>query len=224
MKRVLLVAVFFGAMTLQAQEQINDKLTINKGTWTIGGNVSIGTNNSESTFESNDDVFQRESDQFSFSVFPRFGYAFSDNWMVGLVTEYSLSKTENENENPNSTLSTSEFKNESLALAPYVRRYFGVTKNLAFYAQGELGYGKSWSEDIGSDQERRTSESYRFFVGLRPGISFFASKNLAFESSVGLLQYTSVTGENSSGTENENRGFNLNLNTSNLLFGLSYFF
>ncbi|MBS9464003.1 outer membrane beta-barrel protein [Flagellimonas sp. 389] len=222
MKRVVLVAALFGVISIQAQEEINDKLTIEKGTWILGGNVSIGTNNFESTSEFNNEILQNESDRFSVSVFPRFGYAFNDNWIVGLVTEYSFNKTENENFN--SELSTSEFKSESLALAPYVRRYFGVTKNLAFYAQGELGYGKSWSEDIGSDQERRTSEADRFFVGLRPGISFFASKNLAFESSVGLLQYTSVTGEDSSGAENENQGFNFNLNASNLLFGLSYFF
>lgn len=92
------------------------------------------------------------------------------------------------------------------------------------FVQGELGYSRSWSEDFGDNSERQTSNGRQYFVAFRPGLSFFVSRKLALESSIGVLRYSSTKGESSTGSENTNQGFELSLDSSNLFFGLSYYF
>ncbi|PRX56511.1 autotransporter domain-containing protein [Flagellimonas meridianipacifica] len=233
MKKRFFLAVVLSTCLIYAQEQKKDKLTIEKGTWTLGGNVSFRTDTFDSSINNTItdgngeiiDVFSEElnRDFSSVSLFPRVGYVFSDNWVVGLLADYSVNNSDTERIQEGQDASFSEFKSEGISLAPYVRRYFGVTPDLAFYMQGEVGYGKSWSEEIFENSERRTSSGDNFFVNLRPGVSFFATKNLALESSIGVLGYSSFNSENEN-SENEGQNFNFSINGSDLLFGLSYFF
>ncbi len=233
MKRILLFAVLLSTSLIYAQEQKKDKLIIEKGTWTLGGNVSFNTDN----FESRSDLITRDVDGniiatrsneldrdfTSLSLFPRIGFVFSDNWVIGILAEYSVANSESERMTEGEDTSNSEFKRENISLAPYVRKYFGITRNLALYAQGEIGYGRFWVENIFDDQERSTDSGDNFFVNVRPGISFFATKNLALESSIGVLGYSVNTSEGEN-FESENQSFVFSINSSNLLFGLSYFF
>lgn len=210
MKKVLLVALFVGAISLNAQNSENDKRIIPKGTWNIGGDFSFGLSNIESS--SGDDVTV-ESDRTTLSLFPRVGYAFDDNWMLGLKAGYGYSHFENDN-NENF-----EGKTESITVAPYARRYFGVGNKLLFYLQGELGYAGSWSESFGDMTPRSTSSADEFYVAFRPGVTFFVSNRLAFESSIGALRYSTIKRDRF-----RSKTFELNLDSSNLLFGLSYYF
>ncbi|MDC6365494.1 MULTISPECIES: outer membrane beta-barrel protein [Flavobacteriaceae] len=209
MKKVLLVTLFVGAISLNAQNSENDKRIIPKGTWNIGGDFSFGLSNLES---SSGDVTV-ESDRTTISLFPRVGYAFDDNWMVGLKTGYGYSRFENENNG------NFEGKGESITVAPYARRYFGVGNKLLFYLQGELGYTGSWSESFGDMTPRSTSSADEFYVAFRPGVTFFVSNRLAFESSIGALRYSTIKRDRF-----RSKTFELNLDSSNLLFGLSYYF
>ena len=98
-----------------------------------------------------------------------------------------------------------------------------MSKNLALYLEGQLGYERFWSENRFSDLDRDTSNGDGFFVNARPGISFFASKNLAFETSIGVLGYSYSSSEGED-FDNEQQNFSFSLNPSDLFFGLSYFF
>ena len=221
MRKFLLATLMLTTAMTMAQEQDDSLLTIPKGTWILGGNLSFFNNTSDNDFS---DDFSRNSERRNFAFSPRVGYSFSDNWTVGLVSEYFVQKGENEGIAPDGAVSSGESKSESLSLAPYVRRYFGISKNLGFFAQGEVGISKAWSESINSGLDRSTSEQDGFFMNLRPGLIFFPTKNLGFETSIALLRYSEFNREDSSGAVSEDRSFNVNLNTTNLFFGVSYFF
>lgn len=224
MKKLLFFTFILFAMQLHAQENLNDKLIIKKGTWNIAGDFSLGVNNSETRFESLTQQPQRDSDRTTVSFFPRAGYAFADNWLVGLISGYGFSKVENTDTEIGLEPRFFESRTETLTIAPYARRYFGLNKNLAVYLQGELGLSKSWTENTGDEIERTTSNVDEFFVAFRPGISFFVSKKLAFESSFGVLRYSSFDLESNPGAETESTNLDFSLNASDLLFGLSYYF
>nr|WP_299341400.1 autotransporter domain-containing protein [Allomuricauda sp.] len=224
MKKVLLFTAILFMANLYSQETANDRLTIKKGTLNLAGDFSLGINNSETRFESFDQEFQRDSDRTSVSIFPRFGYAFADNWLVGLIAGYGVSKIENNDIELGAESNFFEAKTETVTIAPYARRYFGLNKNLAIYLQGELGLNWSWNENTGDTIERTTSNVDEYFVAFRPGISFFVSKGLAFESSIGALRYSSFDSENGQGNQTESTNLDFSLNASDLLFGLSYYF
>lgn len=120
MKHVLLFTILLGAAALQAQDSENDKRTIPKGTWNVGGDFSLGIYDLTSDFEFADDEFERESDRFTISIYPRIGYAFAEDWMVGVRAGYNLSKVKNENSSLNEGIVNSEAKGEGLEVAPYV--------------------------------------------------------------------------------------------------------
>gem|GEM_PF-1809387 len=218
MKQVLFFALLFGFATLQAQNSDDDRRTISKGTWNLGLEANFNVSNSESQTQAS----SVDTDRFSLGLFPRAGYAFSENWMVGLRTGYSRTKVDNDlNQQPN--FNQSESKTEAILFAPYVRKYFNLGKSLLFYTQGEAGYVGAWSETISDVTSRMSMESDQFYVAFRPGISFFVSQKLALESSFGILRYSSIKSENS-GSETTSNGFDLNLDSSNILIGLSYYF
>jgi hypothetical protein len=72
------------------------------------------------------------------------------------------------------------------------------------------------------------SSSNDFFVGLQPGLSFFMSKKLALETSIGSLGYRRITREdnndNFSNSSTNSFEFSFSLNASDFLFGLFYYF
>lgn len=221
MKRILLFAALLSVSLISAQEQ--DKLTIQKGTWTLGGSLSFNNNNSDANFNGLGITRNSQNDVSTLALFPRVGYTFNDNWIVGLTPGYITSKSENENSDDGGEVLTSEFKSETISISSLVRRYFGVGKNLALYLEGQLGYERFWSENVFDDLDRETSNGDGFSVNIRPGISFFASKNLAFETSIGVLGYSYSSSEGED-FDNERQNFGFSLNPSDLFFGLSYFF
>ncbi len=222
MRKLLFLTILFANAVLFAQQSNEDLIIIEQGTWNLGGSLAFNSNNFSSDFDDGD--FTQTRDNRIISLFPRVGYTLSDNWVMGMILEYSLSKTDLETFNINSGNSTSEGQSEIVSFSPYLRKYFGIGKHLAIYLQGEVGFVKSWNEEINSDDERRTSSEEGFSTFIRPGISFFVSQNLAFESSIGRLGYFSFDLENEPNSGSERSGFEASINASNLLFGLSYFF
>jgi hypothetical protein len=68
----------------------------------------------------------------------------------------------------------------------------------------------------------RSSTSDSFFFGVRPALALMLNKNLALETSIGALGYTTGNSENEpNNSEGSFNNFNFSLNSSNLFFGLS---
>lgn len=221
MKRTLLFTALLIMGSINAQED-QKKISIEKGIWTLGGSLNLSTNSFDSQQE--ESLSDRETENFSFNFFPRFGYAIADNLVVALSIGYGLNKSDSENFNGVDDNTNSEFKRETISVIPNIRAYKTLGKSFALYLQGEFGYSKNWGENTFSDGERRTFDGESFFVGFRPGASFFISKNFAFESSLGLLRYNTTKNSESDGFSRESNTLLFDLSPSSINFGLNFFF
>ncbi|QHI37264.1 hypothetical protein IMCC3317_26430 [Kordia antarctica] len=215
MKKITLLVCILMAMFVNAQDDAttSDKLTFAKGTQLINGSITLNIGNSdvEGTTQT------QESKNFGFSISPSYAYAISEDFFLGLGLGYGYNSRENELNG----VTDSETKASSYNIFPYVRYYKGIGKKLAFYIQGEARYSYTNFEFNGVDG----STSNRFFIGVRPGITWMLNKNLGLETSIGALGYTTDKVENeTTGTDVKTNNINFSLNSSNLLFGLSYYF
>jgi hypothetical protein len=103
---------------------------------------------------------------------------------------------------------------------------------LALYAQGKVGFSRnrfqSYDENTNVLIDENTSNTFQ--MGIRPGITYFMSKNLALETGLGFLGYSKTNSEleeSDGGTfdwTRESSFFSFDLNSSNLFFGLSFYY
>lgn len=225
MKRVLLFATLLSMVTMHAQDdgQKKKKLTIEKGTWNLGGNFSFGFN--EGNSDSADSSLEDSSTFVSIS--PNMGYFIGSNIEIGLGIGYSFRKTDSQFTEDAQTIDMAT-NMHSFSIYPYARKYFGINKNFAFYLQGEGSYSRSKNEQeiMNNGNQNFDSSSDSFFVGIRPGLTFFVSNSFAFETSLGSLGYSTSSFENTRDNVSDGNtdSFNLNLSSSDLFFGLSYYF
>lgn len=214
------------------QNPDEDKLIIEKGTWNVGGNFSLGYSDFESTFNQQENL--NNSQNFNINIVPNIGYAIGKNLIlgvnigVGYGTGDSSSRTSGFPDNQ----SNAESESTSWNISPYVRAFLPIGKRAAFYVQGEVGFLTSNSSSsleqnglINTDESTNTVYS----AGLRPGLTYFMNKRLALETQLGFFGYSTSTFE----AEDENgsfsrtgefKNFGFNFNTSQLFFGLSYYF
>ncbi len=220
--KTLLPIIAFLVLSFASAQEPTEKLVIEKGTWNIRGNASVSFQNNE--YSSNQSEIISENSTNSFLIAPSFGYTLKDNLMIGVGLQYINQKTEGSSigfGNPSNSKAT----NNSIGLTPYIRGYKGVGKQLALYLQGEVGYNRFWGTNVQNGQsENNDSTGNNLFIGIRPGITYFLSKKLAMEVSYGSLGYSYFERKYDNANYTKNNSFNLNLNTSDLLFGLAYYF
>ncbi len=218
MKKLLFLTLSFCVFAMSAQNN-EGKFAIEKGTWNISGNLSIEASNS--TTERSENTTNFESSNSGFSFTPSVSYFLSNNLSIGLAVGYGYF----ENENTNGINQNLQFRNQ-YSIAPTIKKLFPVGKNFAFSLQGELGYMHSKSNT--SDGAYRLSQN-TYSMTLRPGIDFFVTKKLALQANIGALQYRSMNSKSdnsinpSAYSKGNSQTFNFNLNSANILFGLSYY-
>lgn len=232
MKNGILFSVLICSLTVIAQDPDEEKLIIEKGTWNVGGNLSVTFSDNENAFNQQENL--NNSKNFNITIVPNIGYAIGKNLMlganvgVGFGTGDSSSRTGGFPDNQFSA----ESESTSWNIAPYVRAFLPVGKRTAFYVQGEVGYSTSKNSSsseqngfINTNESRNTGYS----AGLRPGLTYFMTNRLALETQLGFLGYSTNTFESKdendtvSGTS-ENSNFGFNFNPSQIFFGLSYYF
>jgi hypothetical protein len=113
-------------------------VTIEKGTWFAGGNISFVIRNSD--FESTG--LKNEDTTLGFNFLPNIPFAPKDNLMIGLglIYGYNKSKGTSENNEPNPIF---EARNQSFGLRPFVRAYKGLNEHLSLFLQGEARYTRN---------------------------------------------------------------------------------
>ncbi|SNR15057.1 DUF6850 family outer membrane beta-barrel protein [Tenacibaculum jejuense] len=214
MKKLLFLKLFICIFAMNAQDN-EGKLAIEKGTWNIGGRFAISSNNNTNTATPN-----AEANNFGFSITPSAAYFLHNNVSIGLALGYGYF----ESENISGTNESLNFRNQ-YSIAPTIKKLFPVSKNFAFSLQGELGY--SYSESKASASSLKFKEN-SYSISIRPGIDFFVTKKLALQANIGALQYLNINrkAEDSSNvnlSEGNSQNFDFNLNSSTILFGLSYY-
>jgi len=216
MKNITLLFCMFAIGFVHAQDNhqdaSSDKLTFTKGTNMINGGLFFNTSKIETT-----STLEQEDSRFGIGINSSYGYAISDDLFLGLGIGYTHNKRENNVPGSPTDGTTSN----SLRVFAYIRYYKGIGKRLSFFVQGETQFSKSTNERNGDT----TIETDSFFVGVRPGLTFMISNCLALETTIGSLGYSSSNLENKqSNTKSDASNFGLSLNTSNLVFGVSYYF
>ncbi len=221
MKKLLFIAILLAYGVTIGQEK-NEKAFIQKGIWNIDGEISIYTVNSESK----NDFGSSENNNTNFSFYPSLGYAIENNLIIGMGLGYGYS----DNNSAYIDDSNRRFTNNSkrYSVFGYVKKYIPITEKFALNFKGELNYSKSKNNrdslrnDIYNIQDDDTTNS--FSIGISPGITYFVSERFALESKIGFLGYTYSKTKGIGALERNSNKFNFSLNSSQIFFGISYYF
>ncbi|MEM6685564.1 MAG: outer membrane beta-barrel protein [Bacteroidota bacterium] len=220
MKKITLLVCVLCMSFIHGQDDANNtsnKLTFAKGTQFVNLNFSLNSASSDSERLVQNQIELGETESFAFGVNASYAYAINDNLFIGLGLGYS--KSDQETKIDNATRQRND--NKSYQIFPYVRYYKGVGKRLTVFMQGEARYSH-FENDFNSLND---GEMDNFFFGVRPGVAFMLSKNLAFETLIGAFGYRYAKGENERlNNESTTNEFLFSLNASNLFFGLNYYF
>lgn len=191
MKKLVLAILLMTIVNSFAQK----KLTIEKGTWKIGGQTTLSHNK---TKRSNDTDYKN----FYWSVTPNIAYAISENTLLGVQLGYAHSDYDDD-------------YSDSYKVGMSVKKYFPISKQFSFNIASQANF--SWGDNF--------SQSFRqFFIGFTPEISYFLTKNFALEAEIGSLGYSNHKSETDSKNIYTSDSFTLNLNSSDIQFGVSYYF
>ncbi|APZ44978.1 hypothetical protein BW723_01145 [Polaribacter reichenbachii] len=206
MKKLLLITLLI-ANTIYAQEK-KEKVNILKNTWLIGGKISLSSTNAETTDNNT-------SKGYGISLNPEIGFTIKNNLVLGLGLGYDYYKNENTD-----ALNYSRSRNV-LSIAPYVKKFIPINSHLLFSLKGEARF--STDENKNSDSTN-LSRNKTFFVGFRPGITYFLSKRISLDANIGSIGYSHFNRKYDTNDETyKSNSFNLNLNSSDFLFGFTYY-
>ncbi len=129
---------------------------------------------------------------------------------------YKTSKNEN-----SYSSSYSESKYNSYTISPYIKKYLPINNTFSFFLQGEVAFSNYNRKENYANSNNTDGDT--FFIGLRPGFVYFVTKNIALNANIGALGYSTNKYKRDNLTESKSNSFNFNLNSSNLIFGLSYY-
>lgn len=114
--------------------------------------------------------------------------------------------------------------NQSFSITPFLRFYKGLVENLGLYLQGEFSYSRESSNVSIEEEPELTNTQNQYLVGIRPGLTYFMSKKLASETSIGSLGYSKFDSDGSNSGTLSGSNFTLSLNPSDLIFEIAYYF
>lgn len=227
MKKILTLAVVLSSIFSFAQQsETKDKLVLEKGIWSLGGNLGFTTQNRNYDRDSNNNM---EANTNTFNVNPKIGLLVKDNLEMGIDLNFGHSKTNIDNNTENEK---SNYSNNSLGFSPYVKAYHSINHNLALFLKGEVSYSRDWSKSENENPSSNSGKGFNFFAGLTPGITYFLSKTVALDANLGRIgyQYNESKSENFSNSnqvdklESTANTFLFTINPSDFLFGLSFYF
>ena len=135
-----------------------------------------------------------------FKIMPEVGYNLTDEWAIGATVGYQSDKFHGVN-----SISESAF-----SIAPYARYTFAKLGKVNLFVDGGLAFTSASKSDW-----------TELAIGLAPGLAVNVTDNLSFVSHIGFIGYDQL---NPDGDDNNITKFGLNLDSSNITFGLYYNF
>lgn len=137
------------------------------------------------------------------SIIPEVGYNLDENWAVGITVGYGESKVK---------VSGVSEKVKNFKVAPYARYTFVKFDHVNLFVDGTVGY---------LHENYAGTKTNTFGVGLKPGVAVNLNDKLSFVSHIGFLGWDQL---NPDGDDNNISKFGLNLDATNITFGLYYNF
>ena len=169
-------------------------MTVNAQVY-VGGGVGFQTTSQDG----NSETF--------FKLVPEIGYNLDENWAVGIAVGYGEHKTTLKSGNLKTTAKVKAFE-----IAPYARYTFAKFDKVNLFVDGGLDYVHT---DVAGDKTNS------FAIGLKPGVAVNLNDKLSFVAHVGFLGYQN---DKVKGDDKSTNTFGLNLDGSNLSFGVYYNF
>ena len=139
-----------------------------------------------------------------FTILPEIGYNLNEDWAVGMTVGYVEARTKVKN------VGTEKVK--TFQIAPYARYTFAKFDKVNLFVDGTVAY---------SHVNYAGVKTNTFGLGLKPGVAVNLNDKLSFVAHVGFLGYQN---DKVKGDDKSTNTFGLNLDGSNLSFGVYYNF
>ena len=145
-KGIFVLAVLLG-MALQSNAQ-------EKGQFWVGGSFGFSSTDREDVVKTNE-----------YSVYPEFGYAFSNRWGVGLRLGYHQTKDKYDE-----TYYGQLNKRESFSVSPFARYTCFTWKAFSVFVDGGLSYSRENTDNRETDYYLESKSNY-YGLFLQPGFA-----------------------------------------------------
>lgn len=203
MKKVILSALAVMTFGFASAQDKTSSEGFSKGDVFISGSVGISSSKTGDFKENN----------LNFS--PRAAYFVDDNIAVGLALGYGTQKID----------AGASATNSQTSIGAFGRYYMTPSSKFSLFGQLGVNFVSNDFEfgvDADGDLVALDGKSKGFNIGFAPGFNYFVSDNFAIETSIGVLGYSSDD-NGGNGAEKTNT-FELGLDFSNVMFGLTYKF
>lgn len=171
------------------QQFVNMKEFTKKGSWMTGGTLSL-------EFKNSSDIdqlirFVEENKIYNFVVRIDGAFAFADNNFAGVALSYGQTERSGVFVNSENEVFTENLFGNLYSFTPLLKNFTPIDKNgriniitqIEFKNQIEQG---TMQTILNETLTRKQSLKYTGSLGIRPGISVFVIKNVAFETTVNL--------------------------------------
>jgi hypothetical protein len=207
---------------------------IGKGTIFLGPGLSFSTSKDERTEVLSPNYIQTNTYR-NLNLNLRLGYFITDKVAVGLVFQNAGYKGVSETKSP-PAINTSTTKQSINYFGLFGRYYKMINESkIGLFGQLDLmyGLGKNTFENENNNgtivtKTDQNTDINALRVGLAPGIVYFVTDRLAFETYFGGLSYVSQTDKHSSNGisdyENKSSDIYLNFGMNNFYLGLNFYF
>lgn len=230
MKKVFIILSFLGCQLTQAQTE--------KGNILLGASVNYSQGKSKYQGENTPDIYL-ENKNSNVNENVRVGYFFANNFAAGvlLTHQYSLSSQKNVNNQPLNP-GTTDSKNigNTINAGLFLRGYktFAENKFAFFYElSGSYVFGRNnGTTTVKNNFATTITKSHNdisgFNVGIRPGFTYFITKKIGLEASVGNLAFNSQKTEaydnnNTKTSTTTHSNFDFNLSAATLYIGATFY-
>lgn len=210
----LILALLLTSISLSFSQETNMRIQpLEKGNFLLGSGIGFSTSTADiEVSNGNVDAPSTVSSQFNFS--PRIGYFFADNIVAGLGMQAVASKVDTDGG------AEGDFNDARTLFGPFVRYYFPVADDQAFYLGLVTGFGGSTS-DIVSNGTTQSVDNSVSVIGFGPGYTIFASNNLALETQ---LQYNFGRSKNTVDVSGVSTETTTKTNAFDVSIGVNYYF
>ncbi|HKK77924.1 MAG TPA: hypothetical protein VJ953_22790 [Saprospiraceae bacterium] len=170
MKKIILLfiaSLFYFSGPLVAQ-------FTNQGNFLAGATLGFSSSSSDIQFLKTDTEAEGQgpaSLQINFA--PNIGYFLMDELALGLSMDFTFSRLKEP--------STDRTEDSNLLFGPFVRYYFPLDDDLAFFTEVSFGFGNS-SDDLFIGGQKQSINTTIFATGFGPGFTIFASNGIGIEA------------------------------------------
>ncbi|WP_010136286.1 hypothetical protein [Ochrovirga pacifica] len=205
MKKLLLSTLLLTSLIGFSQEK-EFKSPIKKGVINLEGNLAFGKSNSSSVYT------DLESKATNFRINPNVGFVVQDNFVVGVSLGYSYLKNTSD-----SSLSTSSLKRHSYSGGLFATQFYDITEKFKFNLTGQAIYNRT------TFSSNRDQKGNGVNIGFSPGFTYFLGNQIALKFNYGSLSYNYFENIEQDRVVNKSHNIGLDLSSSQVTFGLSYF-